>query len=372
MSRRQPTTPFLALDFFAGSGLVTEALSPFFKVAWANDISGQKAKVYIANHAEGHFTQDDVKDIKGDLLPAPTLAWASFPCQDLSLAGKNGGIYAPRSGLVWEWLRVIDELRDRPPILVAENVLGLVSSQDGRHYIDLHTALVERGYHVGPLLIDARHFLPQSRPRVFVVAVRDDIPIEAHASPSPGWAHHAKFLSAKEKLDNWVWWNIPQPASPELRLQDCIEWDAPFPEKDWQDHNIAMIPPAHLEEFLSSAEFVATGYRRIRQKKQVLEIRFDGLAGCLRTPCGGSSKQLWVIKTEQGLKTRFMTAREAARLMGAPDSYKLPGSYLDGYKAMGDAVALPVARYLAKHLLHPLAEVSAEYENNAQKHKKAV
>ncbi len=48
--------------------------------------------------------------------------------------------------------------------------------------------------------------------------------------------------------------------------------------------------------------------------------------------------------------------REAARLMGAPDSYKIPGSYNDGYTAMGDAVAMPVARYLAQHLLAPLGK----------------
>ncbi len=97
-----------------------------------------------------------------------------------------------------------------------------------------------------------------------------------------------------------------------------------------------------------------------------MEIRFDGIAGCLRTPEGGSSCQFLVLRTPEGkLKTRLLTVRETARLMGAPDSYRLPGTndsfqipgtYHDGYKAMGDAVAVPVARFLAAKLLAPMAE----------------
>ena len=87
---------------------------------------------------------------------------------------------------------------------------------------------------------------------------------------------------------------------------------------------------------------------------QRLEIRFDGVAGCLRTPEGGSSRQIVLIVDDNKVHTRLMTARETARLMGAPDSYKLPGSYYDGYKAMGDAVVAPVTKCLAENLLSPL------------------
>ena len=100
-------------------------------------------------------------------------------------------------------------------------------------------------------------------------------------------------------------------------------------------------------------------YKRTRNHKQVLEVRFDGIAGCLRTPNGGSSRQNIVIADDGILRTRLLTVREAARLMGAPDSYELPGNYNDGYRAMGDAVAVPVASFLAKELLAPLADRSA-------------
>ncbi len=120
-------------------------------------------------------------------------------------------------------------------------------------------------------------------------------------------------------------------------------------------HSTATIPDSHRAK-LDNGFLVAPGYKRTRQGKQVLELRFDDIAGCLRTPEGGSSRQFLVIKKSGKLLTRVLTARETARLMGAPDTYKLPGSYNDAYRAMGDAVAVPPARWLAKHLLFPLSE----------------
>ena len=92
-------------------------------------------------------------------------------------------------------------------------------------------------------------------------------------------------------------------------------------------------------------------------------MRFDGVAGCLRTPKGGSSRQLLVIKQKKNITTRLLTVRETARLMGAPESFKLPGSYNDGYMAMGDAVAAPCARFLAKHLLSLLLEKKNDFSS---------
>lgn len=85
--------------------------------------------------------------------------------------------------------------------------------------------------------------------------------------------------------------------------------------------------------------------------KQCLELRFDGIAGCLRTPEGSSSKQFLIVKKDGELHARLLSPREAARLMVAPDSYILPGTNNDGYKAMGDAVALPVASFIGKSFL---------------------
>jgi DNA (cytosine-5)-methyltransferase 1 len=134
------------LEFFAGSGLVAEGLKGYFQAVWANDICSKKAAVYVANHGAEHFHLGSIAEVRGINLPNASLAWASFPCQDLSLAGLTGGIHASRSGLVWEWLRIIDEMPSRPPVLVAENVAGLVSAANENHYCTRHQALTQRGY----------------------------------------------------------------------------------------------------------------------------------------------------------------------------------------------------------------------------------
>jgi DNA (cytosine-5)-methyltransferase 1 len=102
---------FRALDFFAGSGLVTLGLAPEFETIWANDICAKKGEVYVANHPSDHFHLRDIREVRGRDLPSADLAWASFPCQDLSLAGNLNGIGSgTRSGMFWEWIRVLEEM----------------------------------------------------------------------------------------------------------------------------------------------------------------------------------------------------------------------------------------------------------------------
>ncbi len=109
-------------------------------------------------------------------------------------------------------------------------------------------------------------------------------------------------------------------------------------------------------EYLSSRvpPIDAQGRTKTGNKVQRLEIRFDGVAGCLRAPNGGSSRQTVVLVDRGIVRSRLMTVRECARLMGAPDTYKLHGPYNDDYRAMGDAVVVPVTRWLTRHLLTPL------------------
>ena len=349
------------LEFFAGSGLVAYALRPYFKVEWANDICEKKAAVYTANHGKKNFHLGTISNVTGSNLPEAGLAWASFPCQDLSLAGLTAGIHGVRSGLVWEWLRIIDEMPNRTPLLVAENVTGLVSVDNGSHYRILHEALRSRGYTVGAVVLDAVRWVPQSRPRVFVIAIQNgtDIP-PALLANGPNWLHPSSVVNAAKGLEGWVWWNIPEPSPRRHNLADIIEWEARCDDLEDSHRNLRLIPKHHRVQFDRQEVIVAPGYKRTRNHKQVLELRFDGVAGCLRTPKGGSSRQFLVIKQGDRLTTRLLTVRETARLMGAPDTFKLPGSYNDGYKAMGDAVAIPVARYLARHLLSPLARATNE------------
>jgi len=358
------------LDFFAGAGLVTEGLRSHFHPVWANDISPKKAAVFLANHAKKTFRLSPIEEVRGWEVPTAELSWASFPCQDLSLAGNMGGIESARSGLVWQWLRVMDEMPSRPPLVVAENVPGLVSASGGEHYRRLHSALVERGYQVGAVLIDASHWVPQSRKRVFVIGVDRKVNASDFMAGEPGWQHPAPIQKVASSLNDWVWWRLPRPPQRRLSLEDIVDFEAPVDSYEKRNRIMSLIPPAHLDrlhEELRRGRRVFPGYRRRRRGRQVLELRFDGLAGALRTPSGGSSRQILVLERNGELHTRLLTVREAAALMGLRSSYKIPGSYNDGYWAMGDAVVVPVVRYLGKHLLAGLAERAASAQENEWK-----
>lgn len=355
MIKRKPTF----LDFFAGSGLVTEALKPYFSNAWANDICEKKKAVYKANHKKDKFVRKPIEEISGKKLPNAMLSWGSFPCQDLSLAGNISGINGARSGLVWHWLRVMDEMKRRPPIIVAENVVGLVSASRGEYYRSLHSAITKRGYRVGVVILNAIHWVPQSRPRVFIIAIDRSCDISGLETEEASWCHPLAVQKAVSGLKHWVWWKLGKPRASKKKLTDIVDLEIECHGKNKSKYNISLIPPNHqkkLKEAIKAGEIVFPGYKRMRNGRQVLEIRFDGIAGCLRTPTGGSSRQFLVIKQNGNLKTRLLTVNETARLMGVRKGYKIPGTYNDGYKAMGDAVVVPTVRYLAKHLLNPLAQ----------------
>jgi DNA (cytosine-5)-methyltransferase 1 len=106
-------------------------------------------------------------------------------------------------------------------------------------------------------------------------------------------------------------------------------------------------------------KMVGTIYKRTRrdesgEKIQRAEVRFDGVSGCLRTPGGGSSRQTIIVIEGNSVRSRLLSTREAARLMGLPDSYRLPRNYNDAYHLAGDGLAVPVVKFLSDNLLRPL------------------
>jgi DNA (cytosine-5)-methyltransferase 1 len=369
--KEKGTQPLFALDFFSGSGLVRLGLQSTFETIWANDNCPRKADVYSANFIADRLEVRGVEEISGLQLPAADLAWASFPCQDLSLAGNLKGMKkGTRSGLFWEWIRILDTLSAtgrRPPVLCAENVVGFLSVDGGNHFRAAYHALRERGYNVGAIVIDARLFLPQSRPRAFLIASAAGVPLQGltqHEPSSPFHPPAVRRAASALNDDGWIWWALPAPTPRALQFADLCELDAPCnpPEKTAELLSMLSLQNRRkLDGALAARSLlIGTGYRRTRPcngigKVQRLELRFDDIAGCLRTPDGGSSRQVVLIVEKGQVRSRLMTVRECARLMGAPDEFRIPGTYNQGYRAMGDAVAVPVTAFLARHLLKPLA-----------------
>jgi DNA (cytosine-5)-methyltransferase 1 len=356
-------------------------LAPEFETVWANDNCARKRAVYVANHPRDKFHLGDIRDVRGGDLPAADLAWASFPCQDLSLAGNMSGMSSgTRSGLFWEWIRILEEMGEhgkRPPVLVAENVVGFVVADGGAHFRQAYSALRSMGYRVGSVVIDAKEFVPQSRQRAFIVAASSDIPLDGLIQELPSEPYHpASLIRAGSGVSDadWVWWSLPLPPGRRPVFADLCERDAPCDPPSKTKELCAMLSPLNNKKIDTAKRmktfFAGTAYRRTRpdetgEKVQRLEVRFDGIAGCLRTPNGGSSRQTVVLVDGGVVRSRLMTVRECARLMGAPDGYQLEGSYNDGYRAMGDAVAVPVTRWLTRHLLAPLTASSRSLKNAA-------
>jgi DNA (cytosine-5)-methyltransferase 1 len=363
-------------EFFAGAGLARLGLEPDWSCAWANDNDPKKQDVYTHNFGAGHFVLGDVSMVAPPSLPpGADLAWASFPCVDLSLAGWQRGMLAGRSGTFWAFWRIMRDLHDsgrRPPIIVIENVVGLLSHDDFRGLCEALAALHMK---FGALVIDAKRFLPQSRPRVFIVAVDADAPIEYLTTKAPiddTWIPNGLQAAQRRLPDqlmrSWRWWKLPTPPPRARRLVEDIE-DVPANSDMWSSAEytrrlLDMMTPLHAEKvtrrqrMLTDKTDRAVGalYRRTRNGVQRAEARFDDVAGCLRTPKGGSSCQTLLIITRDAVRSRLLTPREAARLMGVPDTFWLPSSYNDAYMAMGDAVAVPAVSWLSQNLLLPIAQ----------------
>lgn len=364
-------------EFFAGGGMVRAGLESGWDCLFANDIDAKKAASYRANWGGAGFHLGDVNALTASDLPGqPDLVWGSFPCQDLSLAGAGAGLEGQRSGAFYPFWRLIQALKaeGRAPTLVAiENVCGAITSRQGQDFQAICQTFAEAGYRFGALVINADLFLPQSRPRLFVIGVREDLAIDADLLAAGPTAHfHTPALTAAiARLpgairNKAVWWATPVPPARSSRLLDLIEespnsvgWHAPEQTQRLID---LMSPTNHAKLERAKAagrRMVGCVYRRTRTdadgaRQQRAEVRFDNLAGCLRTPAGGSSRQTIMVVEGELVRSRLLSARETARLMGLPDSYQLPEGYNDAYHLTGDGVAVPVVRHLAEFLFEPV------------------
>lgn len=361
-------------EFFAGGGMARAGLGDAWHCLFANDFDPKKAASYAAYHGDEALHVGDVGQVSTEQLPdLADLVWASFPCQDLSLAGTGAGLKGPRSGTFWPFWRLIEALKvegRKPRTIVLENVCGLLTSHGGADFNALCEAVGDAGYWLGALVMDARRFLPQSRPRLFVVAIDDKMAIPGSVmSPFAIDAWHPERLRTAQAMlperlrQRWCWFAPPVPAVSNVRLSDLIE---DGPHLNWHVSSetkklLAMMSPVNRAkiELVSANQGRAVGavYKRTRiengQKVQRAEVRFD-IAGCLRTPGGGSSRQIIMIIEDGAVRSRLISARETARLMGLPEEYVLPARYNDAYHLTGDGVAVPVVRHIAEWILEPV------------------
>jgi DNA (cytosine-5)-methyltransferase 1 len=321
-----------------------EALAQVRSRRWAG-----KAAAYRLNFGADHPRVGDVGALDPASIPIADMWWTSPPCQDVSEAGPRQGLAGQRSGAFWPFWKLIEKLNAdgrAPRMIVLENVTGLLESHGGADIAAIRAAFEREGYSHATAIIDAAHFVPQSRPRVFVIGVRDPcVDVEAYV---------ARALAALPRRN--------------LDLIDILE-DGEHLEwrlREEAERHLAMMSPVNLAKVESARAvgkpIAGAFYRRIRKLKdgtkvQRAETRFDGLAGALRVAStGGSSVQFVLVVDGPDIRMRALTGREYARLMGLPDTYRLPASAGEARSFCGDGVCVPVVRHIAQHILEPLLE----------------
>ena len=368
--------------------MVQAGLGNGWRCLYANDICKKKADSYRRNWGIDSIHETDVREVTTRDLPGSAdLAWASFPCQDLSLAGKGTGLQGDRSGTFWPFWSLITDLcseRRSPRIIVLENVCGALTSHGGRDFEAIAAAISDLDYRFGAIVADGVHFVPQSRPRLFIIAVLPELNVSrsmTQARPSDFW-HTTSLVNAYSRLpggirDAWLWWKVPLPEARSTVLADVLEehptgvrWHT---QKETR-HLLNLMSKVNREKMADATRanrrMVGTVYRRTRPdgnggRTQRAEVRFDNVAGCLRTPAGGSSRQTIVVVDGPRVHSRLLSPREAARLMGLPDSYQLPERYNDAYHVAGDGLVVPLVRHLTKRVFDPMLDARTAWPNPA-------
>lgn len=367
-----------AAEFFAGIGLMRMGLdSEGWNTVWANDLDEKKWEMYRDNFTSlgCEFVVGDVHGVMGGDVPDIELATASFPCNDLSLAGSRQGLAGTHSSAFWGFINVMKGMgQRRPPLILLENVAGFLTSNDGNDLRDALMALNELGYAVDVMIIDAARFVPQSRQRLFVVGskassssirktsmvLREATPMLLESDVRPSAL--AEFIFMNPEI-GWSVRGLPSLPPSAMRLDDIVE-DVPFNSEIWWSENrcdyllnqMSSKHRAEAERMISGRKIsYGTVFRRVRNGRSMGELRTDGIAGCLRTPRGGSGRQILFCAGKGQYRVRLLTPRECARLMGA-DEFKINVSLNQALFGFGDAVCVPVVQWIAQNYLNPVLE----------------
>src|SRR6266487_469612 len=343
-----------------------------WKIAFANDICSDKYEMYAAHFedADDHFVVEDIHKLRAEEVPTVTLATASFPCNDLSLAGARAGLKGKQSSAFYGFVRVLQEMgHRRPRFVLLENVTGFLTSRSGADFRAALQELNRLGYTVDTFIIDAVQFVPQSRSRLFVIAElqskKEASSIEEKRRKNAEFFESeirphalAEFIFDNPGI-NWRLRDLPPLPKSRRRLTSILE-NLPDDAPEWWNEKRAayllnQMSQRHriiADRMINSAGWhFGTVFRRVREGGSMAELRVDGIAGCLRTPRGGSGRQILVKAGVGEFHARLLTPRECARLMGA-DDFKISASLNQALFGFGDAVCVPVIEWIAKHYLN--------------------
>jgi DNA (cytosine-5)-methyltransferase 1 len=359
-------------------------LDPFgWRCLYANDIEVKKRRMYESCFGRpGHYHVEDVWNTDAVMAQIPSqradLASASFPCVDLSLAGNMKGLNGSQSGAFYGFVKILRALQQGerlPRAVLVENVIGFMAAHDGKAFRIALKELAKLGYYFDAFVVDARYFVPQSRPRLFLLGFLPEVAPNGRRMTGPRKIEALRtddlpdmrlrpkrlmqILREEEFEMTWLPLILPSLPAEKRTLAQVIDTG---PSEEWWPTTLVS---KHLNEMHASHRqrveklkdakqlTVGTIYRRVRDGKSRSEIRTDGLAGCLRTPRGGSSRQIVMVVGNGNVRMRWMSPREYARLQGCPD-FPIEVERNEALYGFGDAVCVPVISWIAKEVLSQL------------------
>ncbi|MCX7801065.1 MAG: DNA (cytosine-5-)-methyltransferase [Fimbriimonadales bacterium] len=343
--------PFRFIDLFAGIGgfrLALESLGG--KCVFTCEIDSSCIKTYAANFNLNHPVMGDIRSVPAEAVPDHDLLVAGFPCQPFSIAGvskKNslgkphGFECATQGTLFFDIARILEA--KKPHAFLLENVKNLRSHDRGKTFRIIHDTLTkELGYFVQWNVIDAQGWVPQHRERIFIVGFRADVHVG---------------------LDSIL------PEQPKPRLRDILhrtDGSEPRLEHDgcrFFDHRLGRVNSKYelSDRLWSYLQSYAEKHRQAGNGFGYGLVDRDSVARTLSARYYKDGSEI-LVKDEAFRNPRRLTPRECARLMGFPDSFRIPVSDSHAYKQFGNSVAVPVVRAVARNLLPLLGKSDPESE----------
>lgn len=340
-----PEGAFDFIDLFAGIGGLRKAFEQIGgRCVFTSEWDSYAQKTYAENFRDGHPIAGDITQVQAADIPDHDVLLAGFPCQPFSIAGvskKNalgkahGFACATQGTLFFDVARIIEEKRPRAFLL--ENVKNLVSHDKGRTFDVIRRTLTEDlGYHIHYRVIDGAHFVPQHRERILIVGFREPVAFDFDALPLP-----PKGQRTLKDI---------------LHRTDGSEPVLPWDEGRYFDHK----KQHQLDKYTLTDNlwlYLQNYAAKHRAKGNGFGFGLVKPGDVTRTLSARYYKDGSEILVYQGTRKnpRRLTPRECARLMGYPDTFRIPVSDTRAYKQFGNSVVVDVMTHVAK-LMQPMLE----------------
>jgi DNA (cytosine-5)-methyltransferase 1 len=311
----------------------------------------------LAKHWPDVKRMSDVREVQGDEFGTVDLICGGFPCQDVSVAGRRRGLAGERSGLWFDFHRIID--RVQPRWVVIENVPGLLSSHRGRDFAAVLHGLVECGYGVAWRILDAQYFgVAQRRRRVFIVAsLGDGRAAEVLFERDGGAGHPAEGREARAELARDVAAGLRNGGNG-YRGRNIVAHTLTSGGHDASEDGTGRGIPLVTTTFngytggaddndAQGGHLVVAFTERTRADGRNLETSPD-MAYALTNPGSGGRTHSRQIAGSFGV--RRLTPVECERLQGFPDNHSAGQSDSARYRQLGNAVTVPVAEWIGRRI----------------------